>query len=416
MDTWLIVLLILVCLSLSAFFSGAETTFFSLQNVRVQHWVSRGIPNAKRVAKIKDEPDRFLATILLGNNLVNTALATLTTMLTIRAFGEGGAAVAAATAFATIALVVLGEATPKTIASRHAERLAFWLVLPFETAERILYPLATLLYKIASILSSPLGRGEKKKSGVSEEEIQTIVQMGAKEGTVQKTQAEIIHKALGLGDTLASRIMTPRTEIQWLEKGATLADFYAAYRETAHTKFPVYDGEPDNVTGILYAKDVLREVAKQGLKESDEVTHLARQAHLFPENKYADDLFVEMRNQKTQMAVLVSEFGSIAGILTLKQIVGAIVGRITEETEGEAAIQKIDEKTTEVDGGLRIEEANEHLKLGIPDGDYETLAGFILDRLGRVPKEGEQVVYNGTRLVIGEMTGVKIERILVSKA
>ena len=416
MDSWVIVLLIVICLGFSAFFSAAETTFFTLQNVRVQHWVTRGIPNAKRIARIKEHPDRFLSTVLLGNNLANTALATLTTMLTIRALGEGGAAVAAATAAATVLLVVLGEATPKTFGSRHAERLAFWLVRPFEAAETILFPLATLLHKVASFLSSALGRPDRSKAAVSEEELQTMVQMGAKEGTVQKTQAEIIHKTLGLGETLASQIMTPRTEIQWLEKGATLADFYAAYRETAHTKFPVYADEPDNVIGILYAKDILREVAKQSLKDTDEVTHLARPAHLFPENKYADDLFVEMRNQKAQMAVLVSEFGSIAGILTLKQIVGAIVGRITEEPEGEAAIEKIDEKTTEVDGGLRVEEANEHLKLGIPEGDYETLAGFILDRLGRLPKEGEQVVYNGTRLVVGEMSGVKIERILVSKA
>ncbi len=416
MDSWIIVLLIVICLGFSAFFSGAETTFFTLQNVRVQHWVARGIPNAKRIARIKEHPDRFLSTVLLGNNLVNTALATLTTMLTIRALGEGGAAVAAATALATIGLVILGEATPKTVAARHAERLAFWLVRSVEMAETVLYPLATLLHKIAAFLSSPLGRGDRKKASVSEEELQTMVQMGEKEGTVQKTQAEIIHKTLGLGDTLASQIMTPRTEIQWLEKGATLADFYTAYGETAHTKFPVYADEPDNVIGILYAKDVLREVAKQSLKDTDDVTRLARPAHLFPENKYADDLFVEMRNQKAQMAILVSEFGSIAGILTLKQIVGAIVGRITEEPEGEAAIQRIDEKTTEVDGGLRIEEANEHLKLSIPEGDYETLAGFVLDRLGRLPKEGEQIVYSGTRLVVSEMTGVKIERILVSKA
>jgi putative hemolysin len=416
LDTWLIVLLILICLTLSAFFSGSETTFFTLQNVRVQNWVVRGIPRAKRIAHIKEHPDRFLATILLGSNVVNTALATLTTMLAIRALGEGGAALAVATALATVGLVILGEATPKTVAARHAERLAFWLVRPVELAETVLYPLAILLHKIASFLSLAFGRGEKKAASVSEEELQTIVQIGEKEGTVQKTQAEIIHKTLGLGDTLASQIMTPRTEIQWLEKGATLADFYTAYRETAHTKFPVYADEPDNIIGILYAKDVLREVAKQGLKETDDVTRLARPAHLFPENKYADDLFVEMRNQKTQMAILVSEYGSIAGILTLKQIVGAIVGRITEEPEGDASIEKIDEKTTEVDGGLRIEEANEHLKLGIPEGDYETLAGFVLDRLGRIPKEGEQVVYDGVRLIVGEMSGVKIERILVSKA
>ena len=175
------------------------------------------------------------------------------------------------------------------------------------------------------------------------------------------------------------------------------------------------EGEQGHVIGMLYSKDVMKALSDGKLRDDDPVTPLMRTALFYPETKPVDDLFVGMRGEGTQIVMLVDEFGGIAGLLTLKQIVGEIVGRITEEEGAAPDVETIDDQTLQVDASMRVDEANERLRLGLPDGDYETLAGFLLAKLGHVPHEGEQVRYNGLRLVVSEMKGVKIERILVTR-
>ena len=419
MDTQITVILVLlaVFLGLSAFFSSAETAFFALQRVRVHHLEETGDPRARRVARLKADPEKFLATILLGNNVVNVALSALATSVAISLIGDDrqGISVAVAIGIVTVAVVILGEAAPKTIAARHPESVLFLYLRPLEVVERVLFPAATLLRAVSAFITRPFGtRGHAPL--VSEEELQTMVRVGATEGVVEETQAEIIHKAFQFGDLRGQEIMTPRTEIIWVPKGATLAEFLGIYANETHTRFPVYDEELDNVLGILFVKDVLKSFAEGRLGDSDPIVPLMRPAYFYPESKPVDDLFAEMRNEGTQLVMLVDEFGGIAGLLTLKQVVGEIVGSITEEEEGEEpAVETIDERTLQVDASMRVDEANERLSLAIPDGDYETLAGFVLASLGHIPVEGEQVRHNGLRLVVAEMKGIKIERILVRK-
>ena len=416
MDTNLAIVLMLVFMGLSAFFSSSETAFFNLQSVRLHHLVETGSPKARRVARLKDQPERFLATLLLGNNVVNTALTAIATSLAISLMeGREELGVVTATIAVTFAVVVFGEAAPKTLAARHAERVAFTFIRPWEVLERVLFPLALVLYGISGVLIHPFQRGERTRPLVSGGELRTMVRIGEVEGTVEQTQAEIIHKALGLGDLQAQEVMTPRTEITWVQRDATVGDFWRTYAEETHTRFPVIAGDPDDVVGILHLKDIVKAFVEGAITNDASITPFIREAHFFPETKPVDDLFVEMRNTGTQIGMLVNEYGGIAGLLTMKQIVGEVVGRITEE-EGEPEVEAIDERTYQVDASIRIEEANERLSLGLPDGDYETLAGFMLTSLGHIPREGEQVRLDGLRLVITEMKGVKIERVLVTRS
>ncbi|MCH8191485.1 MAG: HlyC/CorC family transporter [Chloroflexi bacterium] len=417
MDTQITIVLLVVFLGISAFFSSSETAFFALQRVRIQHLVASGLARAERVQRMKEDPERFLATVLLGNNLVNVALTALATNLIISSLGEGRQeiGIAIATAAVTIVIVIFGEAVPKTIAARHPERLAFLFIRPLEIIEKVLLPLATVLHRVSGVLARPFSQERPAAASVSEEELRMLVTIGEREGAVEQTQAQIILKAFRFGDLRAQEVMTPRTEIVWIHKDATLAEFLQVYAPETHTRFPVFESEQDNVIGMLYIKDVMKALSDGNLRDDDPVTPLMRTALFYPETKPVDDLFVGMRGEGTQIVMLVDEFGGIAGLLTLKQIVGEIVGRITEEEGTAPDVETIDDQTLQVDASMRVDEANERLQLGLPDGDYETLAGFLLAKLGHVPHEGEQVRYNGLRLVVSEMKGVKIERILVTR-
>ena len=419
MDANVTAVLVVVFLGLSAFFSSSETAFFALQQVRVHHLVESGAPGADRIARLKANPERFLATILLGNNLVNVALSSLATSLAFTTFGSErqGLAVAVATAVTTVGVVVLGEAVPKTVAARSPERVLFVILRPLEILQTILAPPAGILHAVSQAILRPFGKPSDASTEVSEEEIRSLVRMGASHGAVEETQAEIIHRTFEFGDMQSREIMTPRTEIVFVEQDATLDEFLKIYAGETHTRFPVYEREPDNVVGTLSVKDVLKAFAEGKLKAEDHIGSLQREAFFYPETMPIDDLFVQMRLKGTQMVLVIDEFGGIAGLLTVKQIVGEIVGSIIDEEEGEEPeVETIDERTFQVDASMRVDEANERLNLDLPDGDYETLAGFVLSSLGHIPKEGEQVRYNGLRLVVAEMKGVKIERILVTRS
>ncbi|MBI3743801.1 MAG: HlyC/CorC family transporter, partial [Chloroflexi bacterium] len=292
---------------------------------------------------------------------------------------------------------------------------AFLFIGPLEIIEKALFPLASVLSHGASFMLRPILRGRRRAPSVSEEELQSLVKLGRTEGTFDETEAEIINKTIRFADLRAREIMTPRTEIVWLERSTTLSVFLKVFAKTPHMRFPVFDGEQDNVVGILAVRDILRAFADGRLKDTDRVAILSRPAHFFPETKPVDNLLKEMRGKHDPMVLLVDEHGSIAGLLTLQQIVGEIVGDITDEGT-EADFQHIDEKTIQIEGSMRLEEANVRLHLGLPEGEYETLAGFLLARLGRIPRQGEQIGYDGLRFTISEMRGVKIERVKVTRS
>ena len=406
--------LFIICLVLSAFFSSSETAFTSLQRIRVEHLVNTKVTGAERVAKMMRRPERLLSTILTGNNLVNTAAAALGTILAVSVWGEWGILIA--TIGIAVILLVFCETTPKVIAAHNAERLSIKLARPIEVASYIFTPAVLALSSIASRFSKLAGGEPVARSLVSAEEIRTMISVGHKEGTVEKDEAEMLHKVFDFGDRPVHEVMVPRPEVVSIEQGSTVADFLALYAESPLSRFPVYQENMDNVIGILSIKDVLMALAKGTIDNQSVIDDLIRPSYFTPEAKRINELFTEMRDNNYRMAVVVDEYGGTAGIVSLSRLVEEIVGQVGDELAGvEKEYEAINEYTFQIDGSMRIEEANEEMGLELPEGDYETVAGFILDLLGHIPKRGEQLRYKGLKIVITKMRGLKIEEVLLTK-
>jgi putative hemolysin len=410
----LYLVLLIVCLMLSAFFSSSETAFISLQRIRIEQMVNTKVRGAKRVARMVEQPEKLLSTILLGNNFVNTAAAALATALAIRFWPEQGVLIA--TIVVTIVLLIFCETTPKTIATRHAEKLSLAFAQPISALSWLLTPLVVALSWIASGFSKIFGGTPVPRSLASEEEIRTMISVGHKEGTLEKGEAEMLHNVFEFGNNPVKEVMVPRTEVVWVEKGTKLADFLKLYTKSPLSRFPVYDDNMDNVVGILSVKDVLMAQAKKTITGEGVIDDLIRPAYFAPETKLISELFTEMRDKNYRMTVVVDEFGGTAGVVSLSRLMEEIVGPVGDEL---AAIEKeyetLNEHTFQIDGGMRVEEANEEMGLNLPPGDYETVAGFVLNLLGKIPKSGQRIKYKGLKLVITEMKGLKIEKILVTK-
>ncbi len=407
--------LLLVCLLLSAFFSSSETAFISLQRVRVEHMVSTEVKGAKRVAGMIQRPEKFLSTILLGNNLVNTAAAVLATVLAVSFWGQQQG-VLIATIGVTVVLLIFCETTPKTMATHHAEKLSLILVRPIQVVSWLFTPFVVVLSWIASGFTRMVGGTPVPRSIVSAEEIRTMISVGHKEGTVEEEEAEMLHKVFDFGDRPVREVMVPRPEVVCIEKGSKLADFFVLYAESPLSRFPVYQENMDNVVGILSVKDVLMALASGTMDKESVIDDLIRPAYFTPETKLINELFTEMRDKNYRMAVVVDEYGGTAGIVSLSRLVEEIVGPVGDElAAAEKEYEAINEYTFQIDGGMRIEEANDEMGLEIPEGDYETVAGFVLHLLGRIPRQGEQLRYRSLKLVITKMRGMKIEEILLTK-
>jgi len=409
-------ILLVVCLGLSAFFSSSETAYIYLQRIRVRYLVNSKAKGAHRVARLVEQPERLLATVLVGNNLVNTAAATLGTLIAVSYLSEGQAALVA-TMGITLLLLIFGEVTPKIIATRHSERLALLYARPFELISQILSPAAYVIGWIASSLAHLFGGPSVPRSIVSEEEIRSAISAGMEEGTVEEAEAAMLHKVFRFGDGQVAEVMTPRPEVVGLEVGETLRDFLATYVASPHSRYLVYRDNLDNVVGIIAIKDVLMAQAQGKLTADSSLDSLVRPAYFVPESKRLNVLFAEMQRHAHSLAVAVDEFGGTAGIVTVEHLAGEIVGHFGDDlTKLTSQVEHIDHNTFEIDAGLSVEKANTELGLGLPEADdYQTVAGFVLSQLGHIPHSGEQLSYKGLRLMVTEMQGLRIEKILVTK-
>jgi len=288
---------------------------------------------------------------------------------------------------------------------------------PIQVVSWLFTPFVFVLSWIASGFTKLFGGTPVPRSLISDEEIRTMISVGHREGTVEESEAKMLNKVFDFGDRPVREVMVPRPEVESIEQGSTIADFLTMYAESPLSRFPVYQENMDNVVGILSVKDVLMAHAKGTITNESLIDELIRPAYFTPETKRISELFAEMRDKNYRMAVVVDEFGGTAGIVSLSRLLEEIVGPVGDEL---AAVEKdyeiINEYTFQIDGSMRIEEANEEMGLELPEGeDYETVAGFVLHLLGHIPKANEQLKYKNMKLVMTEMRGLKIEKILLTK-
>ncbi len=408
------IILIIVFIGLTAFFCSSETAFLALQKVRLKHLVSTGVKGASLVAKMIEKPEKLLSVVLLGNNICNTAAAALVTALAVSMWGEYG--ILYATLIITVVILIFAETTPKTFAAQHSEKMALVFARPLGVVSWVFTPLVSALSWIASGFARLFGGIPVPRTLASPEEIRSMISVGHKEGTVEEAEARLLHKVFEFGDRPADEVMVPRPEVVAIEQGSKLSDLLALYADNPMSRFPVYVENMDNVVGVLSVKDVLMALAKGTHSEESTIDDLVRPPYFAPESKRIDELFAEMRDENYRLAVIVDEYGGTAGIVTLTRLVEEIVGEVGDELAGiEKDYEVINEYTFQIDGSMRIDEVNEEMELGLPEGeDYETVAGFILSLLGHIPRQYEQLRYKGLKMVITEMKGLKIEKILLT--
>ena len=412
-------ILLAVCLVLSAFFSSSETAFIALSRARLAHLINIGRPRAQLVERLIRQPERLLATVLLSNNLVNTAAAALGTAVALKLIGDRfgeGLAVLAATFVVTTLLLIFSETLPKTVAWSRPETLSFAYARPLWLVGIVLSPAVWLLRGITQLFTRAIGI-TGSESEVSEGEIRALIEAGARSGSVEQTEAELLDKVFRFGDQQVQQIMTPRTEIVWVEQGTTFEQFLNLYEKHSHTRFPVFRDSIEEVQGALSNKDVLTAMGRPGFQLGDIVTALPLRAALFvPETKSLAETFAEMQQGGYGLTLAVDEFGGIAGLITMKQMLEVIVGQVEEGVTPQPEYTALDDNTFQVNGGMSILQANENLNLDLPEGEYQTVAGFILDRLGYIPEVGEIVEYENLKMTVRAMNGVRIEAVTVQRA
>ncbi|MFC1947351.1 HlyC/CorC family transporter [Chloroflexota bacterium] len=411
----LYVVLLVACIILSAFFSGSETAFISLQKIRLEHLVSTKVRGADRVARMIERPNKFLSTVLLGNTFVNTAAAALATALAIERWPEYGILIS--TAATTVILLIFAETTPKTVAAHHNERFSRLAVRPLELISWLFTPFVFILSWIASGLTRISGGEVVPRSLATADEIRNLITVGHKEGTVEENEAKMLAKVFDFGDRPVREVTIPRPEVIAIEYDSLVSDFLALYAESPISRFPVFQENMDNVVGILSIKDVLMGLAKGEITRESLVNDLVRPAYFTPETKLINELFAEMRDNNYRVAVVIDEFGGTEGIVSLSRLVEEIVGPVGDElAAAEKDYEVINSYTFQVDGGMRIEEINSEMALDLPESDeYETIAGLILSLLGHIPKQGEQIRFKNVKLVITKMKSRKIEEVLLTK-
>ncbi|MCL0044372.1 hemolysin family protein [Dehalococcoidia bacterium] len=400
-----------------AFFTSSEAALISVNKIRVRHLAEQGNRRAQAVGRVASKHEKFFATILLTENLFIISASSVGTALAISIMGEGGVAVVVATLIMTVIVVMFGEITPKSLAAQASERWSLFVgpiietIMSLETSVIYFFTLPPRL--IVWLIG---GREVLQTPSVTEGELRMLVDIGRSEGMLEHAEAQLIENVFRFGDQQLREMMTPRTEIVSLEKGATIKTFLEIYSNHSHTRFPVCENMVDNILGTVSVKDVVRAIATGDMMPDDDATQLLRPAYFVPETKLIGQLFHELRGSGHQMVIVADEFGGVAGLVTMKQMVEQIVGHVTDEgmaTEEEFHV--INANTYQIDGGARVGEANERLELGIPDGFYETIAGFMLARLGHIPREGERIHHNGFLLEVKDMRGVRIDQVTVTR-
>ena len=405
--SWWLILILLILVCGSAFFSASETALTSLNKIKLRNMAEENVKNADKVQKLIDDPNKLLSSILIGNNLVNNAAAALTTMIAVSLLG-GQSGVGAATMVITIIILIFGEITPKTLASQNAEKVSLGVanIISFVVL------LSTPVVKVMNLITSGLihilgGNSTEKVPTITEAELKTMVNVSHEEGVLEIDERRMINNVFDFGDSKAKDVMTPRTDMICLEDNISYDQIVSIFKEERFSRLPVYHESVDNIIGVLYVKDIIF-IDEQHFK----ITDYMREPFFTYESKSISELFSEMRSNRIPIAVILDEYGGTSGLVTLEDMVEEIVGDIADEYE-EQEIEVIKENEFIVDGSTRLEDVNEMIGLHLESEDFDTIGGYVIGILGSLPDGGEEVEENGIKIVVEEVDKNRIEKLRI---
>ncbi|RMH02687.1 MAG: HlyC/CorC family transporter [Nitrospirae bacterium] len=399
---------LVLCLFLSALFSGAEIAFFSISESRLQALAEEERKGAKMGLFLRTNPQRLLSTILIGNNLVNISAASLATVITITRFGSE--TVALVTGLLTFIILVFGEIIPKTLCMKHAETVVQILAYPLYWLEYLFSPILYVLEPF--ILKLTGGRGLTVPFA-TEEELKLLLEAGGKAGVLETDEVKMIKNVFEFSDLTAEDVMTPRIYMFGLEGNLTLREAKEDLFKAKFSRIPIYEGNLDNICGILYRTQALKELAKG--HEELRLKDLARPALFIPSSKAADDLLKQFQQEKRHIAIVVNEFGGVMGLVTTEDLLEEVVGEILDETDlSEELIKRIGKNQILVSGRTEVRKINEFLKVTL-DEEQNTISGLIQQELGHIPAVGEEIHVDGCRLVVRDADAKSIKSVQIFK-
>ena len=404
-----------VGLLLAAFFSSAETALTALGEARVRALVENGGRRASFLRLWLGHPDRILSALLLGNTLVNVGLGSLTALIADEAGLRHGLAIL--TGVTTIILLLFGEITPKTFAKRHASKYAAFIMPLVALVYWVLYPLAWLFVQIPRALGRLAGSGPVPGESVTSQELEYLIELGAKQGSIDKLREELLSSVLAFTEVLVKEIMIPRTQVVALEETATYDEALKLVTESELSRIPVYRGSLEEVVGVLHAKTLLADV-KKGIEPSEfQIVKYVRKPFFVPEVMKVSRLLTEMQRRKTHLAVVVDEFGGTSGIVTLEDVVEEIVGEIHDESDvEEKRLKVLSDGVVLADAQVSIRDLEHHLGVDFPEGgDYETLGGFLTATAGRVPPPGSLVVWGGLTFTVKAADDRRVQKVEIAR-
>ena len=407
-----------------AFFTSAEAALVAVNKIRIQFLDGEGNAAAGVVNRVLAQHEKFFATILLSQNAFTIAATAIGTALMAERLQNAGYAAVLTTVIMTVTISIFGEITPKTLAATYSERWSLVAGRPVAFVMLVCAPFIYLFTALPRLIYKLMGTSpDRWQTGLTEGELRLMIDLSRQQGAVESDEAERLHRVFDFGDRRVGEIMTPRTEIVWVEKGATMRQFLALYAENSHTRFPVFEGTRETVLGVLSNKEVLIALAQGRIGLDDAVTDTMRPVDFIPETVTVSDAFDTMQDQRLSMMLVTNEYGGIAGLVTLKQIIGVIVGTVMEDdppsAEVDSSIVPLRDGAYLMGGGLTIIEINDRLEdagITVPEGEYQTIAGLVLHELGELPREGDPVLVGDLVVTVTDMAGGRVNQVRLERA
>ena len=406
------------------FFTSAESALIAVNKIRVRFLVEQGNTAARAVDRVLSQHEKFFATILLSQNAFTIFATAIGTAVAAEMLQDSAYAAIVTTVIMTVVISIFGEITPKTLAATYSDRWALvaarpvgwsmWLCTPFIY---FFTAMPRLIYKILRT------QDDRWQTTFTEGELRMMIDLSREQGAVESEEAERLNRVFHFRDRRISDIMTPRTEIVWIEKGTSLQEFLELYAEHSHTRFPVFEDSQETVLGVLSNKEVLIAQSHGQIGPGDPITENMREVDFVPETVSVSDAFDAMQEKRLSMMMVTNEYGGIAGLVTLKQLTGVIVGTLVDDdptSEGaHASIEQLDDGGYLLDGGITIIEINDRLEssgIAVPEGEYNTIAGLILhEREGEIPSVFDTVQTGELAVTVTDMAGARINQVRLER-
>lgn len=405
--------LLCLCLVASAFFSASETSLMSINRIRLRHLVENNVKNAKATQDLIDSPT-LLGSILIGNNMVNIGASAIATSLAIQIWNKKGVGIA--TVFMTVVILIFGEITPKSIAVEFSEKIALKITPFMRMLVKIFTPIVMIFNLITKLFLKLFGDDVKsKKPFITEEELKTMVEVSTQEGVLESDEKEMIDNIFEFGDLRVSDVMVQRMDIMSIDVNEDFNAVVKAFGPKKFSRLPVYEDTIDNIIGVLYAKDLFF-ISEDERKKFDIKKYMRTPIFTYEFIKISD-FFKEMQGEQVHMAIALDEYGGVAGIITMEDIIESILGDINDEydVEDDSEIVFVKDNEYVIKGNVRLEDINETVGTNLESEDFESIGGLILGYLGKLPKTGEVIKYGNLKFVIEKVDKSRIMKVRLFK-